>query len=644
MQILEIILYGHNGQRRIIPLKKGRVNIITGGSATGKSALIDIVDYCLGRKKCMIPEGIIRETVAWFALKVQFADQSQLFVARENPSSGHVTTNRSYVEQADSVKTPDVPPATPNSTIETVVEMLTNKIGISPNVNMPPPGQSRSPLSANIRHALYYCFQQQNEIANKDILFHRQSEDFMSQAIKDTLPYFLGAVREDQLALEQQLQRARRDLKIAERALREADSIRGDGKTKAISLLEEAYEVGLLPRTEIPKDLQSAYLELQKAAQWTPGDITFPESERLLQLQEEVNTLRNLLNEKNDAIKAANTFAQEAVGYTSEAQMQKLRLESIGLFEVKKHKADTCPICNQRLKVPVPHANSINHALEQLSKNLEFTERERPKLRDYIGNMEKEREEIHQKLREKNEAIDSILKEKNVALQLRDLNVRRGRVVGRISLWIESVNVTDDSSVLKENVLKAQELVANIEGKISLEEKEERLNSILNRIGIQMTEWSKKLKLEHSGNPVRFDLKETTIVVDREDRPIPLRRMGSGENWVGYHLIMHLALHKQFCQNQRPVPRFLFLDQPSQVYYPRDRDAKLKGSLEKLKDEDRSAILRMYKLVFALIKKLYPDFQVIITDHADLADKDFRSAVVERWRDGRALIPKDWSK
>ena len=189
MQILEIILYGHNGQRRIIPLKKGRVNIFTGGSATGKSALIDIVDYCLGRTKCMIPEGIIRETVAWFALKVEFADQSQMFVARENPTLGHVTTNRSYVEQADSVKTPDVPPAIPNSTIEAVVETLTNKIGISPNMNIPPPNQSRSPLSANIRHALYYCFQQQNEIANKDILFHRQSEDFMTQAIRDTLDF-----------------------------------------------------------------------------------------------------------------------------------------------------------------------------------------------------------------------------------------------------------------------------------------------------------------------------------------------------------------------------------------------------------------------------------------------------------------------
>lgn len=153
----------------------------------------------------------------------------------------------------------------------------------------------------------------------------------------------------------------------------------------------------------------------------------------------------------------------------------------------------------------------------------------------------------------------------------------------------------------------------------------------------------KKLKLEHSGNPVRFDLKDTTIVIDREDRPIPLRRMGSGENWVGYHLIIHLALHKHFCQNQRPVPRFLFLDQPSQVYYPSDQDIKLKGSFDKLRDEDRKAVSMMYKLIFDVVNDLKPNFQIIITDHADLAENNFQSAVVERWRDGRALIPKDWA-
>jgi ABC-type lipoprotein export system ATPase subunit len=44
MQILDIVLYSHDGRRRVVSLKPGLVNVITGASKSGKSALIDIVD------------------------------------------------------------------------------------------------------------------------------------------------------------------------------------------------------------------------------------------------------------------------------------------------------------------------------------------------------------------------------------------------------------------------------------------------------------------------------------------------------------------------------------------------------------------------------------------------------------------------
>ena len=41
MQILDIVIYSHDSQRRILSLRPGQVNIITGASKTGKSALVD---------------------------------------------------------------------------------------------------------------------------------------------------------------------------------------------------------------------------------------------------------------------------------------------------------------------------------------------------------------------------------------------------------------------------------------------------------------------------------------------------------------------------------------------------------------------------------------------------------------------------
>jgi len=129
-------------------------------------------------------------------------------------------------------------------------------------------------------------------------------------------------------------------------------------------------------------------------------------------------------------------------------------------------------------------------------------------------------------------------------------------------------------------------------------------------------------------------------VADTKNGPVPMERMGSGENWVGYHLIAHLALHEWFTQQNRPVPRFLFLDQPSQVYFPPER--VVDGSIRDVDEEDRQAVMRMFRLVFDVAESLAPHFQVVITEHADIAEEWFQRSVAERWRGGLKLVPEDW--
>ena len=64
-----------------------RLNIVTGTSQTGKSALLDIVDFCLGRDEVTLPIGPITRTVAWYAVILQLAD-TRAFVARKAPLAG----------------------------------------------------------------------------------------------------------------------------------------------------------------------------------------------------------------------------------------------------------------------------------------------------------------------------------------------------------------------------------------------------------------------------------------------------------------------------------------------------------------------------------------------------------------------------
>ncbi len=157
-----------------------------------------------------------------------------------------------------------------------------------------------------------------------------------------------------------------------------------------------------------------------------------------------------------------------------------------------------------------------------------------------------------------------------------------------------------------------------------------------------MNKWAGELQLEHAELPLRLDHHRLTVIAEDGKGVIPMERMGSGENWVGYHLITHFALHKWFVGQHRPVPRFIFIDQPSQVYFPEDESWQQKTGENRNIGEDRKKVERMYKLADDVVNALEGEFQIIITDHANIDQTWFQECVRERWREGRKLIPDEW--
>lgn len=668
MQIRDLVLYSHNGERRVLPFRTRAVNIITGESRTGKTALIDIVDYCLGRSSCNIPVGPIRDSVAWYALRLEFPS-SQVFVARQCPPVNQNSTNAAFLLESAEVVIPERI-TQQNMTSDAVETYINHKLGISPNLNTPPSGQTRPPLQANFRHALFLCFQSQNDLTSRDQLFHRQGEgnNQVLLAIKDTLPYFLGVIREDALALEQELVLIKRELRTAQRELEEAESIRGEGLRNAVQLASQAMTVGLLETQDIPNSLSDLIELLQQASRWTAPDmISFsednssPNLDRLERLRDRARELQEELNRKRNEILEAERFAQEADGYSVAAHQQELRLESIGLFDNllrnNPHDGASCPLCSQRLPEPVPQAQAIRNSLQNIQQDLALVERDRPHLREHIGELQRQQESIRQRLQNTHREIEGILAELATPRQSYEQALGQSHVVGRISLWLENAVFTDETIELRNRITQAENRIREIEALLDSEEKQARLISALNRIGLQMTQWAGQLQLEHADGqtPVSLNINRGTIIVDSPQRPIPLNQIGSAENWLGYHLIAHLALHKFFIDNNRPTPHFLFLDQPTQVYFPDISNPNVRsgrndleafestGSIENLNDQDREAIKRLFNFIFSVVESLSPSFQVIITDHANLTDDArFQESIVEIWRDGRKLVPTDW--
>jgi len=646
MQIKSIVLYNGDGNIRRLDFQQGRVNIITGRSTTGKSALIEIIDYCLGRSKFQIPEGIIRDIVVWYGVIFKFGETTEVFVAKPAPQPNALSQSQAYFEVAASVEPPALQNLKINSSDDAITASLTKLLYLAPNLNIPDEGESRHPLEATLRHTAYYLFQEQGLIANKEVLFHRQTEPFIPQTIKDTLPFFMGVTGDERIGLEQELRLARRALKLAQRDLQEAQFIMSDKLKRGTSLLDEAKQVGLYGPDIKADTAEEIIAVLRQTLNWKPGIIPTAQDDRVPILRKEVDNLRDSFQRLQVRIQASEVFSQDAQGYTSEASEQMMRLQSIHLFEHIDDSKHVCPLCDSELKATVPKVSEVMASLYRLNEDLATVERERPRLREYIDELKVERENIRQQIAEKEFSLQAVLAEQEAATDLRDNNARIARVVGRVSLYLDTVKVVDETSGLTKAVRDAQNEVQRIERLLSDEETEDLQTSILNRIGVQMTEWARQLQLEHNRWPYRLDMRHLTVVADRTGRPIPMQRMGGGENYLGCHLIALLALHKHFIDENRPVPGFLILDQPTQVYFPSTQQYRtLTGTQEETlkSDADIEAVQRMTDLLFDVCAELSPHFQILLLEHANLPAERFQQALVEEpWTEGRALIPSDW--
>jgi len=174
-----------------------------------------------------------------------------------------------------------------------------------------------------------------------------------------------------------------------------------------------------------------------------------------------------------------------------------------------------------------------------------------------------------------------------------------------------------------------------INEQLDAEAVQERVTSIINRLQIDMTKWAADLGMEYANNPYRLDLNKLTVVTDTVDGPIFLKTMGSGSNWLDSHIITYFALQKYLQEYRRPVPAFIFMDQPSQVYFPDETDEN---------KADWNEIKRLYEFIFNTAASIGNGLQVIVVDHAKYEDDKFTSHVVEDWHSEQKLIPEDWHK
>lgn len=645
MKICSIHIYSHDGQRRDLRFKLDGLNVITGRSSTGKSALSEIIEYCMGRSSFNVPEGIIREKVSWFAVIYQFGKE-QVLVAKPTPPGGGASCSTAMLRRGGQLQVPEFKELAVNTDDDSIVELLSHLLGIPENRTEVALEHSRDSYDANVKHTFYYLFQKQGLVANKDQLFYRQNEQFQPQTIRDTLPILLGVSSRNRYELESKLRLALRDLKISNKKLDQARDAVDTLHEQAIRLYSEAKTVGVIGNTDENKNADWIIDALRLALSWKPETVPDDDGSRISILEDELAQLRQDRRDMQVRIDAARQFAKRAGGYENEVAEQIDRLASIKALPKNPDSGEwQWPFSEQNLALESPVAVVLLNELESLDKELRIATGQRPKLEAYLAELTGKVDEIASYIKQKEAELSAAISANEVIALMGTRNNAAARVVGRISLFLETILPNEDLAKLETENRRLSNKVKQLEEQIGADDSSERLTSILNNISAQVSRYIQKFNAEFSPSPARLNMQQLTIIFDRPERSVPMGRTGGGENHLAYHLSALLALHLFAAQNNRPIPRFLLVDQPTQVYFPSEqvyRDAD--GSVQKTEaDADLDAVRRLFELLLKFTQDDVPGFQLIVTEHANLRDNWFQEALVEQpWAKPPALVPADW--
>lgn len=645
MKIKSIHIYSHDGQRRDLAFNVNGLNVITGRSSTGKSALSEIIEYCMGRSTFNVPEGIIRDKVAWFAVIYQFP-QEQVLIAKPTPNAGGASCSTAMQRRGSQLTIPNLEELVVNTDDDTVVVLLSRLLGIPENRTDVALEHSRASYDANVKHTYYYLFQKQGIVANKDQLFYRQNEDHQPQAIRDTLPILLGISSSDRFELVAKLRTAKRELKLNTKLLEQARDAIDTSQQVAITLFSEAKAVGIIRSEDQQYGSDSLIDALRSALQWEPISIPDDDGRRISRLEDEISQLRKDRREVQSKVDAARQFSKRAGGFESEALEQKDRLASIKSLPKSPETGEwQWPFCEANLALDTPIAQVLINELVTLNEEMSIVAGQRPKLEAYLAELDDKVSEVVDEIKKKEAELTAAIAANEAIAQMGSRNNAAVRVVGRISLFLENIIPNTKLVSLEAEHRRMKFKIEELERKIGTDEGQERLISILNNISAHVTQYIKKFEAEFSAFPARLDLNNLTIVIDRPDRPVPMSRTGGGENHLAYHLSALLALHLFASKNNCPFPKFLLIDQPTQVYFPSEKVyQEADGTVQKTEaDADLAAVRRLFELLLNFTKNDAPGFQLIITEHANLSDQWFQDCLVEQpWTKPPALVPEDW--
>lgn len=638
---------------RIVEFEPGKVNVITGGSRTGKSAIIPIIDYCLASSDCHIPIDTIRDHSSWYGIVFQ-TESEQMLVCRKVPQ-GDKSSNDFYLCRGKLISIPNHIEK-PNEN-QDGVKIILNSISSVPYFSLTgDEGNIAYGARFGFRDLMALVFQTQGVVANQNILFYKTHAHAHRERLRNWFPFILGAETIEILQARQRLQIVEIRLKQLRRELERAKTVSGSWMANMLGHIKIAKEYGIFQRDISGVESHEELLEVAKQIIENATDFSQTNVESVEAANETIAELdrveENLSVEIGIIKKQLKDIANLRSGFVDYGNSIKKRTDRLHISEWLEDVAiqtEGCPFCGSS-----SHENTT-HELKKISSAFKKYENETKRVAEVPTSFSREEDRLKTKLEDlfndqkalqkRYDRIMSKDKEAQAEFQRRKSMFL---FLGHLKASIETFESLADGGEHKEEIKileKEQSALLGIVDSQGVARRLERATSIISQ-GILNHLRNLDVEEKYRETAPRFSVKDLNIsVLSNDGHWHFLAEVGSASNWVSFHLALMCSLQEYLIdQPASSVPSFVIFDQPSQVYFPKINKGNDTDNKNKYANEDMEAVKKIFKTISSSILSKKGAWQGIILDHADCDIYGDIDGVheVEEWRNGVKLIPEVW--
>lgn len=642
-----------------VPFKPG-LNIITGKSSKGKSAILDIFDYCLGSSEDTIPEGIITDRAKLFFTVLRFPT---IAVVTGREASG----NRCFLREVSGPQVENVLELIQDNVKEffapnffqyksEFLKSIGRYFGVTlENIDTDPLQKEMTgkwSATPSIRSFPSFMLQHQNLVANRHAVFYRFEEKRKRDQAIDQFKIFMDIVGEDYFDLAKLRTEAMYELKRAQTQIPKQEKIKDDYLTEFSNLLKDYEAFAGQPLTELTPDeiwtRPKPALERLTGISVRVDGLSSAFETRRAELREQKAELMSTIQKALNTRYLLKVSAEQASGFATS-------VTALPIPKAVNLENAVCPVCASQSDVAEDEANKLSAAIHWLNDELKVSTYAREgfgeERRTIDADLKKHRAAlalVEQALKPLDDEADRLERSKSV-----DGGAQKAKL--KLELAIEKC-LANPPSEIKGMVEFWEKEVEKLDGQMAQYNVESKLWAVQNGINKKMKALGKDFDFEdaYKSGSLKFDVETFDLWHERpieggRVKKVFLRSMGSGANWLYSHLTLFLSLHYQFAAHPKcKVPPILFLDQPTQVYFPSTDDAdafnagELRGDRQTTKtvDEDVDSVSKMFTNLARFCDVTFKETgvmpQIIVCDHADKLplqdDYIFENFVRARWR------------